>query len=454
MPAKKAPKNQPKKSRADAKHKSLDTSLDLLQFIDASPTASHATRECVRRLESKGFTRLCETDKWEIKPGGCYYVIRNDSSIIAARVGTGKPAEHGFRIIGAHTDFPGLRLKPNGIYSKNGYIQLGVEVYGGPIIHTWTDRDLGIAGRLAVEDSKGNIDIVLFNFNRPVCRIPNLAPHIKIDKNAEVKFNKQDHLPPVIGIGNDKFLEDQPVLKLIAKAADGGPVNPSKINSHSVEIYDLQPGTIGGMNDDFIFTRSIDNLAACHAAIEALLSADKKSKFTQLVALFDNEEVGSGTMQGAGSGFLESVIARLCESDGCPGEGFYRSMANSILISADGAHAVNPNYPEAHEPRHHPILNGGPVIKVNSNERYTTEIKALAHLKKCAKIAGSPLQTFVARTDVGTGSTIGPMTSAKLGLRSIDIGSPMISMHSSREMGGSADQLHMINLMREHFSID
>lgn len=206
------------------------------------------------------------------------------------------------------------------------------------------------------------------------------------------------------------------------------------------------------MNGEFIFTRSIDNLSSCHAAIEALLKSPKKTPFTRVIALFDNEEIGSGTMQGAGSGYLEGILRRICGGSGSPVEAYYRAMANSLIISADGAHAVNPNYPEAHEPRHHPVLNGGPVVKVNSNERYTTQIEALAHLRKCAERAKVPLQTFVARTDVGTGSTIGPMTSARLGMRSIDIGSPMISMHSSREMGGVDDQLHMVELIREHFT--
>jgi len=420
-----------------------DASLDMLEYIDASPTAAHATREAIRRLEASGYRRLDEADSWKIGAGEKFYVTRNDTSVIAARVGSGKCEEDGFRIVGAHTDFPGLRLKPNGIYSKNGYIQLGVEVYGGPIVHSWFDRDLGIAGRLVVEGEP-----VLFDIRKPVCRIPNLAPHIRVNKNEELKFNKQDHMPPVVGLGDESTLEAEPVRKLIAESAG---VDESKISTWSVEIFDLQPGTLGGMSDEFVFVRSIDNLASCHAALEALTNAPDKP-FTQVIALFDNEEIGSATMQGAASRFLDAVIERICLASESPREAFYRAIANSIIMSVDGAHAINPNYAEAHEPRHHLVLNGGVVHKVNANERYTGQIDAVAHLVKCAEKAECPLQKFVARTDVGTGSTIGPMTATRLGIRSVDVGGPILSMHSTREMAGTEDQLHMINLIREHFS--
>jgi len=423
-------------------------SLDLINYIDASPTAAHATLETIRRLVDRGYKCLDEKNKWNISPGDKFHVTRNGSSIIAVNVGTAPFDEAGFRIIGAHTDFPGLRLKPNGVYAKQGYIQLGVEIYGGPILHTWLDRDLGIAGTLVVENENGAHETVPYAIKKPVCRIPNLAPHIKVDKNAEFKINTQDHMPPVIGLGEDKALEDKPVLKLIAGAAD---VDPNRVSSYTLEVFDLQPGAIGGMNEEFVFSRAIDNLAACHAAVEAFLNSSEPAPFTRIIALFDNEEVGSQTMQGAGSRFLDMIIERLNALSENPRESYFRSIANSLFISNDGAHAVNPNYPEAHEPRHHPVLNGGPVLKINANQRYTTNSEALEHLRSCAKRADVKLQEFVARTDVGTGSTIGPMTATRLGIRAVDIGVPMISMHSSREMGGVEDQLSMIKLLTEHF---
>ncbi|MCX6646191.1 MAG: M18 family aminopeptidase [bacterium] len=425
-----------------------DITLDMIKFIEASPTASHSVAESIRRLEAVGFRHLDEKDKWDVKPCDWVYFTRNGSSLIAVRVGTASYASAGFRIVGAHTDFPGLRLKPNGVYSKNGYLQLGVEIYGGPIIHSWLDRDLGIAGRLVVEDG-GESDVVLFDVKRPVCRIPDLAPHIRVNKTEEIKFNKQDHMPPVIGLGDEKSLEEEPVKKLTAKTAG---VDPAKVSSYSIEIYDVQPGTLGGMNEEFVFSRSLDNLSSCHAAIKALLKAPDNVPFSQVVALFDNEEVGSQTMQGARSGFLDTVLERLCMGTENSREDYFRALANSIFISCDGAHALNPNYPEAHEPRHYLYLNGGPVMKVNAMQNYATQIEAKEHLEKCAKRAEVPLQTFVARTDVGTGSTIGPMTASRLGIRAVDIGNPMVSMHSIREMGGTEDQLHMVNLLIQHFS--
>ncbi|MCP4550159.1 MAG: M18 family aminopeptidase [bacterium] len=422
---------------------------DMINYIDASPTATHATVEMAQRLEAMGFKRLNEEDAWDLKPGDCFYVIRNYAGIIAARVGAEPPETGGCRIIGAHTDFPGLRLKPNGVYSKNGYLQLGVEVYGGPILHTWLNRDLGLAGRIVVGEDGVPGDVMLFEINRPVCHIPNLAPHIRVKRTEEIKLNRQDHFPPILGLGDKQALEEKPLLKAVA--AEAG-VDVDEIISCSIEVFDLQPGTTGGMNEEFVFSRSLDNLSSCHAGLEALKGAPTDAPFTQIIALFDNEEIGSGTMQGAQSGFLDSVIERLCIATDRPREAFHRTLANSLLFSVDGAHAVNPNYSSSHEPRHHPMLNGGPVVKVNANERYTTQLEAHAHLKACAAAVEAPLQTFVARTDVGTGSTIGPMTSTRLGIRSVDVGSPMLSMHSSREVGGVEDQLHMIRLLTEHFT--
>jgi len=426
--------------------------LDMLRFIDSSPTSAHAALESARILKQAGFSPLNEKDTWNISPavGDRHYVIRNQSAVLAFRVGRRPPETAGFRIIGAHTDFPGLRLKPNGVYSKNGYIQLGVEVYGGPILATWTDRDLGLAGRAAVRNDDGSIAIHLFNLNRPLCRIPNVAIHMNRDVNDEgLKLNKQDNLPPVIALGDDSSLESAPLTKLVAEEIG---IAPEKILDIRLEVVDIQPGSIGGLNGEFVFSGRIDNLASCHAAVTALISAPNDTPFTQVVALFDNEEVGSQTVSGAASRFLDNVLERLCMTSPSPREAFFRSTDLSIMVSADGAHAVNPNYPEAHDPRHLPILNGGPVLKVNAQERYTTEIEALAHLRSCAERSNIKLQTFVARSDKPTGSTIGPMTASRLGIKSVDIGTPMLSMHSIREMGGGNDQEMMISLLKEHLS--
>ncbi len=430
--------------------KTKTAALDFLSFVSASPTAAHAAGEAARRLEKAGFKQIRESESWKLKPGSRFYIIRDHSAIIACRVGTVLPEKSGFRIIGSHTDFPGFRVKPNGLYSQSDYLQLGVEIYGGPILATWTDRDLGLAGKVIIKDKSGKPSVKLFFIDRPICRIPNLAIHMANQVNKDgLKLDKQTHLPPVIGIGDEKALEDFPLKKEIAKAAG---VAAGKIENYRIEVVDIQPGTLGGFDDEFIFTSRYDNLSSCHAGIEAIINAPAKTPFTQIVAMFDNEEVGSNTPPGAGGRFLDNVLERLCLASKNPREAYFRALNCSMMISADGAHAVNPNYADAHDPHHKPILNGGPVLKVNAMERYATDIETTEHLSDCAKKAKVPLQTFVSRTDKPCGSTIGPMTAARLGISSVDIGNPMISMHSVREMAGTDDQLSMIKLLTGHLS--
>ena len=420
---------------------------DLLAYIEASPTAAHAVAETVRRLEAAGFTRLDEADTWNVAPGTAVYTTRNHTSLIAARIGSEPLWETGARITGAHTDFPGLRVKPNGQYSKCGYLQLAVEVYGGPLLHTWTDRDLGLAGRAIISSADAgpgaDSQTMLYDLHRPLCHIPNLAPHIRPEKKEGVVLNKQAHLPPILGLGKKEAVQAAALQALIARERD---VKQEAVRAFTVEPYDLQPGTLGGLQGEFLHTRSYDNLGSCHAALRAFL-ASRPQAHTQIIALFDNEEVGSQTMQGAGSRFLDMLLERLCEAAPRPREALYRAIARSFIVSADGAHAIHPNYAEVHEPHHHPILGGGPVVKVNANERYTTHLEALDLLQACAARAGVHLQHFVARTDVGTGSTIGPMTATRLGIRSIDVGNPMLAMHSIRETAGTADQAAMTRLL-------
>ncbi|HDS30602.1 MAG TPA: M18 family aminopeptidase, partial [Firmicutes bacterium] len=330
------------------------------------------------------------------------------------------------------------------------YIQLGVEIYGGPILASWLDRDLGLAGRILIREKSGAARAQLVFIDKPVCRIPNLAIHMARDINNEgLKIDKQTQLPPLMGLGDESVLAMEPLKKLIAEFVG---IRPGKIESFRLDVVDIQPGTLGGIYNEFIFAPRYDNLSSCHAAIEALIDAPSETEFTQVVALFDNEEVGSATPAGAGSRFLDNFIERISLSKNNSRENFFRAMNVSTMISADGAHAVHPNYPEAHDPHHLPMLNGGPVIKVNAMERYTSDIDALEHLNSCALRAKVKLQTFVARTDKPCGSTIGPMTAARLGIDSVDIGNPMIAMHSIREMAGTEDQLSMILLLKEHFS--
>jgi aspartyl aminopeptidase len=421
---------------------------DLLEFIDRSPTPFHAVEEMKNKLSAQGYSELKESDTWELISNGKYFLTRNDSSLIAFIVGTKTKDASGFKIIGAHTDSPNLKLKPNPVYDKSGYTQLGVQVYGGVLLTTWTDRDLSLAGRVIIKGKK-QLQSKLVRFDEPLLRIPQLAIHLNRDVNEKgLTLNKQNHLPPIFSLAEKKgstkdLLEKRVAQKLKCKSAD--------ILNMELSLYDTQTGAIGGAEGEFIFSSRLDNLASCHAALQALTESKTKDPMTRVIAFYDHEEVGSDSAQGAGSPFLKDVLERLTLESGNPRETFFRSMANSFFISADMAHAVHPNYSEKHDAKHMPILNGGPVIKCNSNQRYATEGISSAWFETLCKKAGVPVQKFVVRSDLGCGSTIGPITAANLGIRTVDVGNPMLSMHSIREMAGAEDHLPLIKAFKEYF---
>jgi aspartyl aminopeptidase len=420
---------------------------DLLEFIDHSPTPFHAVEEMKIKLIAQGYSELKESDAWELTNNSKHFLTRNDSSLIAFIVGTKTKDASGFKIIGAHTDSPNLKLKPNPAYDKSGYLQLGVEVYGGVLLATWTDRDLSLAGRVIIKDKK-QPQSKLVRFDEPLLRIPQLAIHLNRDVNEKgLTLNKQNHLPPIFSLakGSTKdLLEKKVAQKLKCKPAD--------ILNMELSLYDIQSGAIGGAEGEFIFSGRLDNLASCHAALQALTESKTKDPMTRVIAFYDHEEVGSDSAQGAGSPFLKDVLERLTLESDNPRETFFRSMANSFFISADMAHAVHPNYAEKHDAKHMPILNGGPVIKCNSNQRYATEGVSSAWFEILCKKAEVPVQKFVVRSDLGCGSTIGPITAANLGIRTVDVGNPMLSMHSIREMAGAKDHLPLIKAFKEYFS--
>ena len=422
----------------------------LLKLIDASPTPFHATHELVTLLKAEGFAELQEADAWSLKKGGRYYVTRNDSSLVAFVMGS-KPAEQaGFKIIGAHTDSPNLRLKPNPSYQKSGYVQLGVEVYGGVLLTTWTDRDLSLAGRVVLKSKKGQPVSRLLKIDRPLLRIPQLAIHLNREINETgLILNKQRHLPPILqlaenNLSSEKVLKDLVAQELKCKAGE--------IVSLDLALYDVQASTFAGANEEFIFAPRLDNLASCHAATLALLEASKQDSATRVLAFYDHEEVGSETAQGGESPFLKDALERMVMDSANPREALMRAIAHSIFISADMAHAVHPNYSDKHEERHLPLINAGPVIKTNANQRYATEGVSSAHFELMCQRAGVNVQKFVVRSDMGCGSTIGPMTAANLGIRTVDVGNPMLSMHSIREMAGSQDHGDMIQVFKEYFN--
>lgn len=429
--------------------KSTGNIQELLNFIDRSPTPFHAVAEMKNILSTHGYSELKESDAWELKSNGKYFLTRNDSSLIAFIVGTKTKDASGFKIIGAHTDSPNLKLKPNSAYDKNGYLQLGVEVYGGVLLTTWTDRDLSLAGRVIIKGKKQS-QSKLIRFDEPLLRIPQLAIHLNRDVNEKgLTLNKQNHLPPIFSLAGEKnvtkyLLEKMVAQKLKCKSAD--------ILNMELSLYDTQAGSIGGAEGEFIFSGKLDNLASCHAALQALIESKGKDPMARVIAFYDHEEVGSDSAQGAGSPFLKDVLERLTLDSTNSRENFFRSMANSFFISADMAHAVHPNYSEKHDAKHMPILNGGPVIKCNSNQRYATDGVSSTWFESLCKKAGVAVQKFVVRSDLGCGSTIGPITAANLGIRTVDVGNPMLSMHSIREMAGTNDHLPLIKAFKQFFT--
>jgi aspartyl aminopeptidase len=417
----------------------------LLDFIDASPSPWHAVETLAGHLEAAGYTRLNEAERWSAAPGGRHYVVRGGASLIAFILGQDDLSESGLRLVGAHTDSPGLRLKPHAPHNAEGYTRLGVEVYGGPILATFSDRDLSLAGRVGVRQGDAH-QTQLLRFEQPLLRLPNLAIHMNREVNEQgLKLHKQNELPLLLGLATDDPAGDfrkRIAARLACEAAD--------ILNWEFNVYDTQPGSFWGADALFIADSQLDNLASCHAALCALLAVEAPQA-TCIAAFFDHEEVGSGSAAGAGGSFVEDVIQRLGAAQGLDVEDQRRALARSFFVSADMAHAWNPNFPAAYEPNHKVMVNAGPVIKVNANQRYATGLDSAARFIACCERAEVPWQQYAHRTDLGCGSTIGPLIAARLGILSVDVGSPMWAMHSLRESAGVLDHQHMTQALIQVF---
>lgn len=425
----------------------LDTAKRLLDFIEVSPTPYHAVAELSRQLDAQGFTRLTESDAWQLSVGGRYYVIRNASSLLAFVMGDRPPEESGFRLTGAHSDSPNLRLKPKPEYGTHGYKQLAVEVYGGVLLTTWFDRDLTLAGRVY---AAGEAEPRLYLAKRPLCRIPNLAIHLDREVNdAGMKVNTQNHLPPVIGLAGTTT-DAKWVRTFVAEELG---LEADRILGFDLMLADTQPPIFSGLDREFLHAPRLDNLASCHASLEGLIRALDSGvpAATAGFVVYDHEEVGSESAQGAASSLLESVLERIVLARDGGREEFRRAIARSLFVSADMAHAIHPNRADRHEPNHAPALNAGPVLKVNSNQRYATDGATSARFAELAQAADVATQVFVTRSDLPCGSTIGPITSTRLGIPTVDIGNPMLSMHSCREMAGSKDAEQMVRVLAQLF---
>lgn len=409
----------------------MSVNKKLLDFINRSPTPFHAVKNMRTELVKHGFKELSESESEKLEPSGQYFVVRNNSSLVAFRV-SDKGSMAGVRMVGAHTDSPCLKLKPNAVVEHDGYVQLGVEPYGGVLMNPWFDRDLSLAGRVTLMSSDKILFSRLIDFESPIAFIPSLAIHLDREANGGRKVNPQTMLPPIVGLsGTDKFNLKQLILdKLVdsqlAKKTD-------VVSDFELSLYDTNPAAIIGLDEAFIAGSRLDNLVSCWIGLKALI--DSSSVDTQLLICNDHEEVGSGSFAGARSDLLESVLMRMV-GDAAK---FSSVMSRSLLVSADNAHGLHPNFLEKHDQSHGPILNAGPVLKFNANQSYATNSETAAILNLAARNKNIPMQSFVSRSDMGCGSTIGPLTSTRLGVKALDVGIPTFGMHSIRELAGARD---------------
>lgn len=423
-----------------------DPADDLLSFISASPSPPHAVAETARRLTEGGFHRLEETDEWTLQAGEQRYVVRDGGSIVAFRVGRAAIVDAGFRLVGAHTDSPTFKIRPRHDVQRAGYRLIGVETYGGVLNHTWLDRDLGVAGRVALHDGDGHVAPRAVHLDEPILRIPSLAIHLDRDVNEGLRLNAQQHLVPVLGPASADDL-----LVRVAKELD---VDAQAIVGHDLVTADTQPATRAGIGGEYVFAARLDNLASCHAGTVALMDAEPGAA-TQVLVANDHEEVGSASAEGAAGGFLTDILERIGLATNCGSrQDHHRAVARSVLVSCDTAHALHPNYTDRHESGHQPLLGGGPVLKVNANQRYATDAMTGGwFITRCADVGIEP-QVFVTRGDMPCGSTIGPLTATRTGIATADVGIPILSMHSIREQAAAEDVAPMITALRSHFSSD
>jgi aspartyl aminopeptidase len=425
-----------------------DVVADLLGYIDRSPTPYHAVTETERRLTANGYRKLLESEIWELAAGERRYVIRGEGSLVAFQVGATSPTLGGFRAIGAHTDSPNLRVKPLADVVAHGYRQIAVEPYGGALLHTWLDRDLSLAGRVTLRHGEST-RTALLDFERPLLRIPSLAIHLAREQRSEgLKLDPQTHLVPIAGLEDGPPLPELIAAELLAREGEG--VAPADVLAYDLMTYDVQPAARAGLGGEFLHAPRLDNLASCHAGLSALLAAGEAPlpDFTRLLVLYDHEEVGSRTAQGAAGTLLTDSLERIATGvGGGEPQGLARALARSVLVSADMAHAVHPNHPDRHEPGHRPVIGRGPVVKQNANQAYASDARTAGLFRSlCARLGVQP-QSFVSRNDMPCGSTIGPISAARAGIPTVDVGNPMLSMHSCREMAGAADVEPMIAVL-------
>ncbi|XP_040988851.1 probable aspartyl aminopeptidase [Juglans microcarpa x Juglans regia] len=475
-------------AKEEAQNEVSQVVSDLIDFLNASPTAYHAVDEAKKQLRSAGFEQVSEREDWKLEAGKRYFFTRNHSTIVAFAIGKRYVAGNGFHIVGAHTDSPCLKLKPVSKVTKGGYLEVGVQTYGGGLWHTWFDRDLTVAGRMIIREEKdGSVSYShrLVRVERPIMRIPTLAIHLDRGVNDGFKINTQSHLLPVLATSikaelNKAVVENGPVENGVQ--IDGEKVNERTTNNSSkhhslllellasqigckpddicdfeLQVCDTQPSIVAGATEEFIFSGRLDNLCMSFCSLKALIDATSSESSLEdetgvkMVALFDHEEVGSNSAQGAGSPVMVDALSRITSSFGPDSKVLEKAIQRSFLVSADMAHALHPNHMDKHEENHRPKMHGGLVIKHNANQRYATNAATSFIFREIATNHKLPVQDFVVRNDMGCGSTIGPILASGVGIRTVDVGAPQLSMHSIREMCAVDDVKHSYEHFKAYF---
>ncbi|ADW18438.1 Aspartyl aminopeptidase [Desulfobulbus propionicus DSM 2032] len=418
----------------------------LFSFINNSPTPFHAAANGAALLSANGFQRLRETDRWSNLSSGAYYVLRNDASLIAFSLNDRLQQGLPLRMAGAHTDSPGLKVKPNPLQQRQGCVQMGVEVYGGALLAPWFDRDLSLAGRVSWRCRDGHLHCGLIDCKRPVAIIPSLAIHLDREVNSKRSIDKQTDLIPLLMLSNEKASPDFKKLLIDQLVADNPNASEAEVLDFDLFLYDTQPLAQTGWHNEFITGARLDNLLSCHALLHALIRSD--NRHNSLIVLNDHEEVGSVSTAGAQGPFLKDILERLIPDPVVRRQ----TLAGSLFISVDNAHAVHPNFIGKHDPEHLPLLNHGPVVKTNANQRYATNGLTASLFRLFCQRAEIPCQQFVMRNDLACGSTIGPLTAAELGVPTVDIGIPQLAMHSIRETAGRLDGWYLLRVMTAIFA--
>ena len=421
----------------------------LLGFIDASPVNFLAVRNVCNTLLDNGFVQLHAEEALKDLPDK-FFITKNNSAVFAFHLGRQSMADAGFRVIAAHSDSPTFRIKPNAeMVGEGGLLRLNTEAYGGAILNTWFDRPLSLAGRVILRSADAlNPQTRLLNIKRPLLVIPNLAIHFNRQVNDGVKLSKQKDMLPILGYVNDRLEADGLLVRLIANELQ---IVKEQIIDFDLYLYDTTPACLVGLNNEFISSGRLDDLSMVHAGMEAMTAESAKPEATKVLAIFDNEETGSGTKQGAGSNFLMSLIQRIVLAQGGSLDDYYRSVEKAFMVSADNAHGFHPNYAEKYDPTNHALLGGGPVIKINAAQKYATDAMSAAVFQQICERAGVPCQRFVNSSDIAGGSTLGNILTSSIAINGVDMGNPVLAMHSVRELASAADHENCIKAFTEFY---